>query len=614
MREKRKRDWKLHFGKMQSVICAFLVLTVLLCIVQRNVSYEKQDRLIEPLKNTNEFTQVTSDTEEQDPECLILWEDDGGYGTMGQEMMEAVLSQMKIPFELCEGEKSEQADFDNYEKIVLSMTNWDLLDDRVLDLEEWVNEGGGLMVLYPPTINGYFQLLENMLGIRSIGDDMEVVESFRLVDNFMLGGDREFDVVSPYESALSVELSEDCTIHMKSVSESPVPLIWSRKAGKGEIVFDNLGFLTKDYRGFYSASYSILGDTCVYPVINSSTFYIDDFPSPVPGGNSKYILENYGMTIEEFYIQIWWNNIYDLAEQYDIRYTGLVIEQYSDTVEAPFERNEDIQRYRYFGNMLLRQGGELGFHGYNHMPLCLVGFDYGDDYDSYRLWESYDDMKESIQELKDFCQSIFPQEEFRVYVPPSNILSDEGRKMLSQEFPELTAIASLYLPGGCAYIQEFEVAEDGIVETPRIISGYLLEEDSYIAALSELNFHYVNSHFQHPDDVLDEERGAKEGWKKLFSNLSEYMAWLYDAAGPIRNLTGTEFAAAVQIYDNLQVKRTETATGLGLRLEGFKDEAWLMLRINTGTPEEIQGGTLEKLQGNLYLLKAEDPDIQIKIS
>lgn len=477
-----------------------------------------------------------------------------------------------------------------------------------------MNKGGGLMVLYPPNTNGYFQLLENMLGIKSIGDNMEVVESLRLVDDFMLGGDREFGVVSPYESALSVELSEDCKIHLESGSESSVPLIWSREAGKGKIVFDNLGFLTKDYRGFYSASYSILGDTCVYPVINSSTFYIDDFPSPIPGGNSKYISENYGMTIEEFYIQVWWNDIYDLGEQYDIRYTGLVIEQYSDTVEAPFERNEDIQRYRYFGNMLLRQGGELGFHGYNHMPLCLVGFDYGDDYDSYRLWESYDDMKESIQELKDFCQSIFPQEEFRVYVPPSNILSDEGRKMLSQEFPELTAIASLYLPGEYAYIQEFEVAEDGIVETPRIISGYLLEEDSYMAALSELNFHYVNSHFQHPDDVLDEERGAKEGWEKLFSNLSEYMEWLYHTAGPIRNLTGTEFAAAVQIYDNLQVKRTETATGLDLKLEGFKDEAWLMLRINTGTPEEIQGGTLEKLQGNLYLLKAEDPDIQIKIS
>ena len=52
------------------------------------------------------------------------------------------------------------------------------------------------------------------------------------------------------------------------------------------------------------------------------------------------------------------------------------------------------------------------------------------------------------------------------------------------------------------------------METPRIISGYIFEPDVYVAALSELNFHLVNTHFQHPDDVLDEDRGAKLGWKK----------------------------------------------------------------------------------------------------
>lgn len=614
MKIRKKRDWKFHFGKMQSIIFAFLVLTILLYIVQKNVSYEKQERLLEPSNNAGEFTSVTSATMKQDAECLILWEDDGEYGTMGKEMMDAVLTQMKIPFDICEGGQFDQIGFDNYDKIVLSMSNWDLLDDQILALIDWVNEGGGLMVPFPPNTNGYFQLLEQTLGIEEIGNNMEVVEAIRIIDDFMLGGDREFGITSPFESSLSVALNQDCMVHMESAGESAVPLVWSRDVGKGKIVFDNLGFLTKDYRGFYSASYSLLGDTCVYPVINSSTFYIDDFPSPIPGGSSKYISDDYGMTIEEFYIQVWWNDIYDLGEQYDLRYTGLVIEQYSDDVEAPFERNNDVQRYRYFGNMLLRQGGELGFHGYNHMPLCLVGFDFKGEIESYHLWESYEDMKESIQELKAFCQTIFPEEEFRVYVPPSNILSEEGREMLSKEFPELVAIASLYLPGGVAYIQEFEVSNDGIVETPRIVSGYLLEEDSYMAALSELNFHYVNTHFQHPDDVLDEERGAKIGWRTLYMNLCDYTKWLYDSAGPIRNLTGTELAGAVQVYDNLQVKRTETDSELKIELEGFKDEAWMMLRINSGTPEEIEGGTLEKLKGDLYLLKAEDSDIKIKIA
>ena len=169
-------------------------------------------------------------------------------------------------------------------------------------------------------------------------------------------------------------------------------------------------------------------------MINASTFYIDDFPSPVPGGNSTYIQEDYGMSIEEFYTQVWWNQIYELAEKYNIRYTGLVIENYSDQVEGPFPRNRDTQRFQYFGNMLLRQGGEIGYHGYNHMPLCLVGFDYQGDYDSYNLWESYEDMAEAMRELHAFCTELFPEESFRVYVPPSNILSEEGRKMLAENF------------------------------------------------------------------------------------------------------------------------------------------------------------------------------------
>ena len=79
------------------------------------------------------------------------------------------------------------------------------------------------------------------------------------------------------------------------------------------------------------------------------------------------------MSISEFYTNVWWKDLYNLAEQYGLRYTGLVIEQYSDETEAPFAANEDTRRFRYFGNMLLGQGGEIGLHGYNHMPLCLTG-------------------------------------------------------------------------------------------------------------------------------------------------------------------------------------------------------------------------------------------------
>ena len=36
--------------------------------------------------------------------------------------------------------------------------------------------------------------------------------------------------------------------------------------------------------------------------------------------------------------------------------------------------------------------------------------------------------------------------------------------MLAQKFPQIKTIASNYFAGECAYTQEFEVADDGIVE------------------------------------------------------------------------------------------------------------------------------------------------------
>ena len=81
-----------------------------------------------------------------------------------------------------------------------------------------------------------------------------------------------------------------------------------------------------------------------------------------------------------------------------------------------------------------------------------------------------------------------------------------------------------------AYTQEFEVAEDGIVEQPRIISGAVIDDYMELAAVSELNMHFVNTHFMHPDDLLDEDRGARLGWKKLKKRLDEYMDWLYTSA------------------------------------------------------------------------------------
>ena len=302
----------------------------------------------------------------------------------------------------------------------------------------------------------------------------------------------------------------------------------------------------------------------------------------------------------------------ELAEEHGVKYTGVIIDNYEDDVSGDVVEQEDVQRFQYFGNMLLHQGGELGYHGYNHQPLSLSNVDYANIL-PYKTWESYDAMKKAMTELIRFGKDMFPGTELSVYVPPSNVLSDEGREMIVKEFPEIRTIASNYFVGDMAYTQEFEAAEDGIVEQPRIISGAVIDDYMELAAVSELNMHFVNTHFMHPDDLLDEDRGARLGWEKLKKRLDEYMDWLYTSAPCLRNLTASELSGAIQRYGALVIDKDVSDQELNLKLDNFYDEAYIMIRMNEGTPGNIEGGELTHITGNLYLLRAKEKSVKIEI-
>ncbi len=599
------------------VLCAIAAALVL---VQRNVPYTVREERLALLsaEETVRLKQLAAEEKQialpgEKKDCLLVYEAGDKSGEEARECMEPVLSQMKLSFDVCSCDDFAPDVLTEYRDLILAVTRYENLSDSIGEIRSWVEAGGNLMILYPPAVSGPFVTLNSVLGIKDYGLDNQVVEGIRFTRNFMLGGvGRDYWVSDAYASSLSVSLTDDCVIYAQSVDQYPTPVIWRRQAGKGTVVVDNFGPMEKAYRGIHCAAYSLLGDDCVYPVINGATFYIDDFPAPVPEGNGEYISRDYELTVEEFYTQVWWNDVYGLSQEYDFPYTALVVEEYSNQVEGPFDRNQDTGRFKYFGNMLLRAGGEIGVHGYNHMPLVLRNFDYRGKYDTYVQWPSLEEMRKSLVEIFAFASELFPGEELQVYVPPSNILSAEGRDLLSET--SIQTVAAVYLGGDMAFEQEFDIAEqDGIVNTPRVISGYVLDDYMKLAALSELNFHLVSTHFQHPDDVLDEDRGAELGWAELFSRYKAYVQWLYAGCPAIRSLTGSELAGAVQRYDLLQVSRTEEEDGLTLHLENFYDEAWLLLRLNGDRRlESITGATYQGVAENLYLLSCTSDTVSIR--
>ena len=598
----------IRFRRLQIAFAAFLALGFVLTAERANVRYQAYEARLEILES-GAF--AAGEQEARRPDSLLIYHNENEVSAYIREEFSQVLDGMKISYDEADLAVSRELHPEHYDKISIALNDLSLLGDTIFVLLDWVRDGGSLLFLFPMDNNGSLQVVSGELGIRENSYEYTMVESLRFTSDIMLGGmDKEYRITDPFESSMTVILDEDCTVHMTAGGERALPLLWETGRGEGKIVVMNLGIIEKAYRGFYSAAYSLLGDSCLYPVINGSAFYLDDFPSPVPGGDSQYIQRDYGMDIATFYSNVWWPDVLSLAEDYGIRYTGVVIEDYSDLTEPPLVRYQDIYRFRYFGNQVLQNQGEIGFHGYNHMPLCLESFDYKGVY-SYEKWPSVDAMLSSLTELNDFCASLFPDETFQVYVPPSNILSEEGRQMIGELFPQIRTIASIYFPGEFVYTQEFMVSEDGVIETPRIISGCMIDDYMEIAALSELNFHFINSHFQHPDDVLDPDRGAEPGWETMFARLTEYVDWLYTAAPDIRNLTGSEMAAAVQRYYYVNPRVEHREEEMIITLDSFADEAWFFLRANDWEPGKVTGGSLTRLTGNLYLLQAEKRQVTI---
>lgn len=611
------RDRAGHFRWMGLLVvwAVFIAMAAVLLVERAGVQYSAGQHKLGMLA-ANDAVPASSAIFGQKPMCLVITDSDQAGVEDVKEQFDQILLDMKIAHrdvDLALDGVGAIPSLTSFDRVILLMPSLDGLGTHLIDIMSWVSAGGSLMLGMTPDNSNYLQAIASKLGIESAGYDYATAESIVPSDDFMLGGGERYEFSDPFDSSLSVSLRETAHVWAKT-GDAGTPLIWSNDCGSGHTVVCNIGIYDKVMRGFYTSAISLLGDATAYPVINSAVFYLDDFPSPVPSGDGTYIKRDYGLSIADFYTKVWWPDLQKLAQKYGIRYTGVMIENYEDAVnQTEPARQADTTQFRYFGGMLLQMGGELGFHGYNHQPLALWDTDYGTLYD-YKTWKNKETLVASLNELIAFQDEVLPNAHGSVYVPPSNILSARVRKLIGTDVPCIKTIASTYFEDGTdlPYVQEFGVASDGIVEQPRIVSGGMVD-DSYmrLAAVSELNMHYVSTHFMHPDDLLDPDRGAREGWEVYKGGLTDYLDWLTKSAPDLRRQTGSECSGAIQRFSSVTVSVDTSADAWTLSLGNFHDEAWLMFRANNGEPGAVTGGEITHLTGDLYLVKATDKTVTI---
>lgn len=378
------------------------------------------------------------------------------------------------------------------------------------DLTAYVDLGGGLVVLR----RAWHAELAHLAGIEPSDTKPKILKSSDasgglafISDTFpTFHGCRQTAEQIAGHAPLDIRPGKDARIF--ATNEQGFPVGWLNRHGSGRVIYWNSALLNrKRMRGMIVQSVAAAQQVSVLPIANVAVIQIDDFPAPLwhadmaPAGKDFSDLDPAG-----FYTRIWHSDMLDLAARHGLTYTYFPTFNYNDTTAPPFPFEEwthqtvavdgGEQPACIFNARVATASGELGLHGYNHMPLAAD------------VWTSPQAMVGALREVAarwtEDTRAPLPTS----YVPPNNEYDEEGIAALSNAFPSLTVVSGCYLGGDPERGGRREFGREpwnpNLFCIPRATSGYEFAGDMKFDALSQLGTSGIWTHFVHADDVFDQ--------------------------------------------------------------------------------------------------------------
>lgn len=323
---------------------------------------------------------------------------------------------------------------------------------------------------------------------------------------------------------------KDVKILAASANNRDYPAIVENPIGKGKVIFYNTtSEYEKMHRGLLFSGLLRGLEGIPYPIANTSTIFLDDFPSPVYDIKSEPIKSEMNLTITDFVKDVWWPDMKKIAEKYKISYSVMIAFDYKNNVEPPFlfdqwdshkikvnKKTEVLSDWLIFD--CKKTGHELAFHGYNH-----VEFKNGH-------WKNPEFIGMALKAVQKKWGIANYGPMPVTYVPPSNIIDRDGVQYLRKGMPSIQYLCSLYLgeqaEGGSREF-DFDPYNKDFFDYPRISDGFYMESDKKFSLESLYLYTGIWTHFVHPDDVyqipspfnkssgdFDLRNGRELGWRK----------------------------------------------------------------------------------------------------
>lgn len=583
------------------------VIIIALLVLAAGFQLLRSFGVLKLVKNINSLDELPEATSPEIPsntdfeKYLIVSNNEEPNSRKTEEQLKATLDFMKKDYRII-SINQQVKNLSDYDCIFLTFERFDFLKN-LSDYIDYVDAGGNLVFLVRPIVDKSFGTISGLIGIKNYTKNVINTKGIKVVSDVMMGANGfESKTENILNSSINLELNSDIEPLLKSYTD--VPLLWEKDYGRGHFIVFNGTFLNeKNNRGILAGIIGIGKDNLIYPIINVKMLHIDDFPAPIPAGRDEKIYEEFSRDIPQFYKEVWWTDMIKISKKFDIKYSSFAIESYNDNTTLPLVKGDskDMQNLLIYGKELLGIGGEMGLHGYNHQSLALQGFikqDLG-----YTPWKSENDMSGSIKELVRFMKSVFSQYSFRAYVPPSNILSPEGRKAVIAANPDLKIISSVYLPNNerDEYAQELSIADDGIIEFPRISAGYENKDETMWSIYNGVNLYGLFAHFVHPDDVLDPGRNGGKSWDQLSKEFTSMIGEVTQSYKWLRSFTISSASQELVKYLESKPKIEYRDNMITIYTENFRPDIYCIMRTKSKIIESEKVDYL-RISENAYLL------------
>ncbi len=554
------------------------------------------------------YTEALNTIFESDDSFAVYYDKTNEESNAVKENVDLMLSDTKKDFKVYDINVNNQLDYSK-KTIVIAFSKLSKIQSpsRLL---EYVETGGSLIVLMTPESDATFSSLARMMGFAEFGSPISS-EGIKFNEKLFPGYKAdEIKTVEVSNYLIPATISEDCEIYMTSSKDHPI--LWSRDFKKGHVVVYNGSILAdKIMIGIINRTFALSKDAYIYPIINTKVMFLDDFPSPSSNEYFDEIKKIYGKTIKEFYIDVWWPKMLMLGTTYDIEYTAAMINTYNDRTEPPFEDPAAIAKNELIvlGKEIIKSGGELGLHGYNHQSLTLEAWKMKEL--EYQQWPSTLQMEEALENVRFKLADTFPKYEVNTYVPPSNVIGKEGIKSLKKVFPKMNVIASVFYKDyqSLNYTQNFSY-EDGVINLPRFSSGYTLRPANRIAILNGIFAYGTFSHFIHPDDFMDEERSEGLPWLEQLKSYEELLKLIDGKYGYMRAQTATEAATEIAKYIGLDYVTNYDDLGIHVQTNAKNFPIFMQVR-SVKELGEAKGCEYSKIGEFDYIVKVNQKSIDI---